>query len=80
MKLRDYITEGIVTSKERKELTMMIVKKKDGTVKIGKDTITFKNGNMSFKKSDSITMTLVDILDTLGYGFKQNKSGLEIKY
>lgn len=88
MKFQQYLIEGKITPKEKKELTQAIVKEKPGDLKIGKEQVKVekKNSELLFtydKKLWELTASLVDICDAMGLTFKEtnktNQTEFQIK-
>ncbi len=88
MKFQQYLIEGKITPKEKKELTQTIVKEKPGDLKIGKEQVKVekKNSELLFtydKKLWELTASLVDICDAMGLTFKEtnktNQTEFQIK-
>ncbi len=93
MNYKEYLVEAKVTTKDRKDLTKLIMQGRGGLEKVaGVDMmITVKGNNLKMEfESDKgtnaeITLSIIDICDTLGYDCeakgvkKQGKTTLMIK-
>lgn len=76
MKFFNYINEGKLSSKEKKELTQRIMSGSTNDLSISKHKIKVKksNNSMSFiypKDLWELTVSLVDISDAMGLTFKE---------
>lgn len=76
--LRKHLLKEAINPKERKQITQMIVNGK-GSVKVGDNKVSLKNKEMTFNKDDALFISIVEILDTLGYSFEKTKKGMTIK-
>ena len=79
------LVEGRLKPKERQQLTQIIMKKKNSNITIDGNKITFKKQGDNLlvifdEKNDELLMSVVNIIDILGFEFDKNKKGLLINY